>query len=172
VKHSVQPLPPAFSGRDLERSELRAVAACVAGQPALWRHLVAPDPTRRTYEQLWSDEHLTIWLICWMTDHDTGFHDHERSCGAVAVVEGRVREERLVLGGPPRATSFAAPGVFDFGACDIHRVLHDGGGPAVTIHAYSPALTGMGSYSINPDGTLERRTVSEDEELRAEPALA
>jgi hypothetical protein len=64
----------------------------------------------------------------------------------------------------------AAPGVFDFGACDIHRVLHDGGGGAVTIHAYSPALTGMGAYTINPDGTLERRSVSEDEELRAEPA--
>ena len=28
----------------------------------------------------------------------------------------------------------------ELGASDIHRVLHAGGEPAVTIHAYSPPL--------------------------------
>jgi hypothetical protein len=53
------------------------------------------------------DEHMTGWLICWMDEHDTGFHDHDRSAGAVAVVGGQVREERLALDGRPRDRVFS-----------------------------------------------------------------
>jgi Cysteine dioxygenase type I len=38
------------------------------------------------------DDHVAVWLICWMNDHDTGFHDHDLSAGALCVVRGRVRE--------------------------------------------------------------------------------
>ena len=55
---------------------------------------------------------------------------------------------------------------FSFGAADIHRVLHAGEGPAVTIHAYSPPLTRMGSYTVEPTGQLRRHAVSYEEELR------
>ena len=30
-------------------------------------------PARRVHEQLIRDDHLAVWLICWMHDHDTGF---------------------------------------------------------------------------------------------------
>ena len=66
-------------------------------------------PSQRVYEELLSDEHVTAWLICWMDDHDTGFHDHDVSAGAVAVVGGRVREERLAIGGEPRAAQRSPP---------------------------------------------------------------
>jgi hypothetical protein len=56
---------------------------------------------------------------------------------------------------------------FSFGAADIHRVLHAGDGPAVTIHAYSPPLTRMGSYTVEPTGQLRRHAVSYEEELYA-----
>ena len=62
----------------------------------------------RAFEQLWRDEHVDVWVISWTNGNDTGFHDHDVSRGAVAVVEGEVIEERLVLGGaaarapPPR----------------------------------------------------------------------
>ena len=46
------------------------------------------DPDRRRYALLVRDEHVAVWLICWMEDHDTGFHDHDLSAGAVSVVEG------------------------------------------------------------------------------------
>ena len=61
-----------------------------------------------------------------MDDHDTGFHDHDLSSGAVAVVAGAVAEDRLVLGGAPVARTFAAGGTFGFTAADIHRVRHAG----------------------------------------------
>jgi hypothetical protein len=38
--------------------------------------------------------------------------------------------------------------------------------PAVTIHAYSPPLWRMGTYTVSPDGELRRRSISYVEELR------
>ena len=83
-----------------------------------------------------------------MEDHDTGFHDHDLSGGAVGVVAGAVREDRLALGGGTVSRVAAAGDTFTFSAADIHRVLHAGDAPAVTIHAYSPPLWRMGAYEI------------------------
>jgi predicted metal-dependent enzyme (double-stranded beta helix superfamily) len=156
-------------GRDLSDEQLLVVANEIAARPALWSHHIEHDSAHRTYTQLLRDEHLDVWLLCWSHDHDTGFHDHDLSAGAVAVVSGSVREERLVLGRPPDAplASIARAGSsFAFGASDIHRVLHAGTEPAVTIHAYSPPLVRMGSYAIEPNGQLRRHAVSYEEELR------
>ena len=51
-----------------------------------------------------------------MHDHDTGFHDHDLSDGAVGVVAGAVREDRLVLGGGTVSREVAAGGTFTFSA--------------------------------------------------------
>jgi Cysteine dioxygenase type I len=153
-------------GRDLEQHELTGLVTDLGRRPGLWRHLVTHDPTQRVYEQLWRDEHVTAWLICWMEDHDTGFHDHDLSAGAVSVAQGRVCEERLALGGSPAVRSFGAGQSFSFAASDIHRVLHAGTEPAVTLHAYSPPLWRMGAYAVRPDGVLARHSVSYAEELR------
>ena len=83
-------------------AEVEAWVRALAADPARWRHLVRHDPRERVYEELLRDDHLAVWLICWMEDHDTGFHDHDLSAGAVAVVDGAVREDRLLVGGPPR----------------------------------------------------------------------
>ncbi|HUC00647.1 MAG TPA: cysteine dioxygenase family protein [Solirubrobacterales bacterium] len=157
------------TGTDLTGEELLAVANQIAARPELWSEQVEHDPNQRTYAQLLRDEHLDVWLICWSEDHDTGFHDHDLSAGAVAVVAGSVREERLVLGRPvdsPITRTVGAGSAFDFGASDIHRVLHAGGAPAVTIHAYSPPLVRMGSYAIEASGQLRRHAVSYETELR------
>src|SRR5438046_9440398 len=71
-----------------------------ASRPELWEHLVHHDPGQRTFELLRDDDEVTAWVICWMEDHDTGFHDHDVSRGAVGVVQGQVVEERLRLNGP------------------------------------------------------------------------
>ena len=158
--------------RDLTRSELRALVAELARRPQTWRHLVHHDPAARTYEQLLRDEHVAVWLICWMEDHDTGFHDHDLSSGAVHVVRGAVREDRLALGGAPTSRIVAAGSSFSFRASDIHRVVHHGHGPAVTLHAYSPPLWRMGAYEVRHDGTLARHSLSYAEELRPLDAAA
>jgi len=90
---------------------------------------------------------------------------------AVTVIAGRVREDRLRLDDAPRTRVFGPNSVFTVPAVAIHRVLHAGGEPAVTIHAYSPPLVRTGAYRIGADGELERELLSSEDELRATPAL-
>ncbi len=156
-------------GRDLTATELEAVACQFAARPELWSEHVSHDPDHRTYAQLRRDEHLDGGLLCWSRDHDTGFHDHDLSAGAVAVAAGSVREDRLVLGrsvDEPISQVATAGTSFSFTASDIHRVLHTGEGPAVTVHAYSPPLVRMGSYMVEPSGRLLRHPVTYEDELR------
>jgi predicted metal-dependent enzyme (double-stranded beta helix superfamily) len=157
---------PRPRGRDLVGPELEAFVAELADRPELWIGHVRHDPTQRSYAELASDPHLTAWLICWMDDHDTGFHDHDLSSGAVAVVSGAVREERLALGADPLRRTFGAGQSFHFSASDIHRVRHAGSDPAVTLHVYSPPLLRMGAYAVGADGVLARHAMSYADELR------
>jgi predicted metal-dependent enzyme (double-stranded beta helix superfamily) len=152
--------------RDLTARELEDLVRDLMARPERWAEHVAHDPERRRYELLHRDERVAIWLICWMDDHDTGFHDHDLSAGAVGVVAGAVREDRLVLGGGTVSRVAAQGESFTFAASDIHRVLHAGDAPAVTIHAYSPPLWRMGAYEVGGSGELRRHSVSYAEELR------
>ena len=152
--------------RDLTEAELLALVRGLAARPRTWQHLVRHDAEQRHYEELVRDDHVSVWLICWSEEQDTGFHDHDLSAGAVAVVAGQVREERLTLGGPPRTRIARAGEEFTFSAADIHRVSHAPGEPAVTLHAYSPPLWRMGAYEVLADGGLRRHSMSYAEELR------
>jgi predicted metal-dependent enzyme (double-stranded beta helix superfamily) len=139
--------------------------------PEVWREHIRHDGDARVYAEIWSDEDVNAWLICWSEDQDTGFHDHDQSGAAIAVIDGQVREDRLRLAAEP-STRVIGPGeTFFVAPAAIHRVLHAGGRPAVTIHAYSPPLTRTGAYRIGPGGELEREALSHEEELRAELAL-
>ena len=158
--------------RDLDRGQLRELVARIAAEPQRWRLLVRREGTERHFEQLWRDDQVDVWVISWANGNDTGFHDHDVSCGAVAVVEGEVIEERLVLGGAPRRIRHRAGETFDFDAAHVHRRRQDSDVPAVSIHAYSPPLWRLGSYAVGPDGTLRRRSISYAEELRPAEAAA
>jgi hypothetical protein len=157
---------PSSAHRDRDRSELRALVSRIAADPQRWRPHVRHDTGSRHFEQLWRDNHVDVWVISWGDGDDTGFHDHDISSGAVAVVEGELVEERLVLGGAPRRIRHRAGEAFDFDAAHVHRMRQDSDRPAVTIHAYSPPLWRMGSYAVAEDGSLSRRSISYAEELR------
>ena len=140
--------------------------------PELWQHLVRHSSDARVYEQIWDQEDVNAWVICWSANQDTGFHDHEDSAGAILVIEGRVREQRLRPDATPDArvidpgtTCFVPPRA-------IHRVRHAGSMPGVTIHAYSPPLRRTGAYRIGPRGELQRAAQSYEQELRPQPALS
>jgi predicted metal-dependent enzyme (double-stranded beta helix superfamily) len=152
--------------RDLDRAELHELVTRIAAEPESWRGLVRRDTPERHFEQLWRDDHVDIWVITWTNGNDTGFHDHDVSGGAVAVVEGELIEERLVVGGAPRRLHHRAGETFDFDASHVHRMHQESAVPAVTIHAYSPPLWRMGAYAVEPDGTLRRQSISYAEELR------
>jgi hypothetical protein len=150
----------------LDLPSLRRLVSQIAAEPDTWRPLVNLDAEHRHFAQLWRDDHVDVWVISWMNGHDTGFHDHDLSSGAVAIVEGELVEERLAIGGPPRRRCYGAGTSFGFDASHVHRMHQAGGGPAISIHAYSPPLWRMGAYAIEPDGTLRRASISYAEELR------
>ena len=87
----------------LSIEQLRHFAAGLAASPQRWEHLVRHADDIRVYEQIWDDEDVNAWLICWSEDQDTGFHDHDDSAAAISVVSGRVREDRLTLARPRQA---------------------------------------------------------------------
>jgi predicted metal-dependent enzyme (double-stranded beta helix superfamily) len=157
---------------DLDLAELRDLVGDIAADPDRWRALVRSDTVERHFAQLVRDDHIDVWVISWASGNDTGFHDHDVSRGAVAVVEGELVEERLVMGGPPRVRRHRAGDVFDFDASHVHRMHQDAATHAVSIHAYSPPLWRMGTYVVGSDGTLERRSISYAEELRPVDAAA
>jgi quercetin dioxygenase-like cupin family protein len=155
----------------MSTAELEQFVAELGARPELWNDLIRHSSEARQYEQIWASEDVNAWLICWSETQDTGFHDHDESAAAILVLEGQVREERLRRGTAPDGR-VAGPGtVLIVPPTAIHRVLHAGSAPAVTIHAYSPPLQRTGAYWIGPQGQIERTAQSFEEELRSEPAL-
>ena len=132
--------------------ELEAFVRRLAADPQRRQRFVEHDPDKRSYGLIWDDEEINAWVLCWSRDHDTGFHDHDVSAAAVTVLEGRVCEDRLRIDGGARETVYGPGASFTLAADAIHRVLHAGDGPAVTIHAYSPPPRRQGAYSLAEDG--------------------
>jgi len=147
-----------------------AVQALVTDS-ARWEEHVHHDPAERRYALVHRDEHLEVYVVCWMDGHDTGFHDHDASAAAIAVVAGTVREERLTLGGATGALHHAGA-LVEIAPEAIHRVRHAGDGPAVTLHAYSRPLMRVGTYETTPDGALVRYARDAETPLAAPPLAA
>jgi hypothetical protein len=117
---------------------------------------------------LWRNESSEAWLNLWWRPRDTGYHDHDGSCVGVYVIEGRARNEPLVVGRPRRISEYQAGECFAFPGSGIHRMEHDQG--AVTIHVYSPPIRAVGHYEID-EGELRRRPGSPDEPSQPSPRL-
>lgn len=149
-------LPP---DRNLGRGELVELATAIGEAPELWSALVRHDPGRRYYSQLYRDLRLDVWLICWLDDQKTGYHDHDLSSGGVYVCEGTLVEDRFTFGaeGLTYASKQRPAGTaFDFDGAYIHGIRHAGGPPASSVHCYSPALWRMGYYESDQQGALCR----------------
>lgn len=141
--------------RDLTRRELRGAVARLALRPDVWSPRVRHDVDERLYEEIFRDEHLSAWLICWMPGQETGFHDHADSSGAVTVVSGALLEQRVAAPhGNLIGNLYSRGEIFDFGPTVVHGVRHHGVAPATSLHVYSPPLTGMGAY-VEREGRLE-----------------
>ncbi|HEY5334832.1 MAG TPA: cysteine dioxygenase family protein [Mycobacteriales bacterium] len=170
---SSQPIASAASGRDLrhlpgrelDHAELVDLAASIAACPELWTQHVAFDDANRHFVSLHRDAHVDVWVLCWTPQNDTGWHDHDISSGAVAVVRGALVEHNLAVGTPSLSTDVRAGQVFGFGPDHIHRLVGKDPG-SVSIHAYSPPLWRMGQYAVSASGVLRRTSVSYADELR------
>lgn len=154
--------------RDLDQRELLALASSIASRPDLWRKDVAFDDDHRHYVCLHRDAHVDVWVLCWTPRNDTGWHDHDVSSGAVAVVQGRLLEHNLAVGAPSFETAVDEGQVFSFGPEHIHRLTGAPNGTigTVSVHAYSPPLWRLGQYEVCASGLLRRTSVSYADELR------
>jgi cysteine dioxygenase type I len=154
--------------RDLDQAELLLLATAIGTAPELWRDQVRHDRGERIYVELYRDTHLDVWMICWLDDQKTGYHDHDVSSGAVYVCDGELVEDRFLFGGTGLVHSSRkrpAGEAFRFDAAYIHGVRHAGGPPATSIHCYSPPLWRMGYYDADEEGSLIRTSLSYLEEV-------
>jgi quercetin dioxygenase-like cupin family protein len=161
VEITLETLP----GRDLTQAELEQLVAGLATHSESWGQHVAFDREERVYVSLHRDVHVDVWLLCWMPENDTGWHDHDGSSGAVAVVAGELVESNLTLDHGARETRVPEGKVFSFGPDHIHR-LNGAVHGSVSVHAYSPPLWRMGQYAVNDAGVLRRVSMSYADELR------
>ena len=164
---TLDPTTLGIPGRVLTPQECYEAGARAASAIDLDDH-VLDDDHQRIYELLWRTEHSEAWLVSWWGARDTGYHDHDGSGGGIAVLEGRVTEEPLVVGGAAQVREYRPGDTFAFEGSHIHRMHHDP--EAVTIHVYSPPIVRIGSYEI-VDGVLIRTPGSPDEESPASPEL-
>ena len=136
-------------------ADLTALTREVATEVHAGLHPVTIDPERRWYRLLRSDSYVDVWLISWATEQTAELHDHAGSLGALTVVSGSLVEQRWVGDGlRPRRLRAGRSAGFPLG--HVHDVGNPAPTPAVSVHAYSPPLSAMSYYAVEPDQRLRR----------------
>ena len=138
----------------LSLADLTVLTRDVAEEVRAGRHLVQVDPERRWYRLMRSDNYVDIWLISWATEQAAELHDHAGSLGALSVVSGSLVEQRWV-GDGLRSRRLRAGRSLGFTLGHVHHVGNPAAAPAVSVHAYSPPLTAMSYYVVEP-GSVEK----------------
>lgn len=131
----------------LLRPDLLAIARRHAADRLRWPVSPRFDPTDRWYARIAAAADHEVWLLTWLPGQETDLHDHGGSAGAFVVVAGALTEQtvsggRLVDAGLPAGTYRR------FGASHVHRVRNTGSEPAISVHAYGPALRTMTRYEL------------------------
>ncbi|MFF7634903.1 cysteine dioxygenase [Kitasatospora sp. NPDC008050] len=145
--------PIALDPAPLSPAALRAIVTELAERPQEWIHKVRLSVEERWYERLSLTEDHEVWLISWLPGQSTGFHDHGGSRGAFTVALGELEE--LSIGGADgelRTRRLPTGTARAFGPEFLHDVRNTAGGPAVTLHAYSPPLDEMSRYELRASG--------------------
>lgn len=129
-------------------------ALSLAAQPELWRPLVDYRSHTRWYRLIERTGHHEVWLLSWLPGQGTDLHDHGPASGAFAVVAGCLTE-RVVAARPGRAPvevtrTLGAGRSRAFGPHYVHQVSNTGTVPAVSVHVYTPGLTVMNRYHLEP----------------------
>jgi hypothetical protein len=139
--------------------QLEELATDIGRSPWLWGHEVTFDVERRSHRVLYKTEALEIALFGWATGQETTFHDHGGASGAAFVCSGMLIEDvvEAVDGLVIRRHTHTrrAESAFSFGSDYIHRVRHDAKhGVALSIHAYTPAVSDALDYDVRADATI------------------
>jgi predicted metal-dependent enzyme (double-stranded beta helix superfamily) len=119
----------------------------IAADRARWESLVRYDALTRWYARLETGPGYEVWLLSWLPGQGSGFHDHGRSSGVMAVVQGELTERSLTPAGD-RTRPLRAGGQRVFSSGYLHEVVNTALEPAVSVHLYSPGLVEMNRYDV------------------------
>jgi hypothetical protein len=141
-------------------SDLERVVSSVASRHDLFDDLVIHESGGWSLH-LFVNESYGVKIESWGEDHLVNWHDHGGSSGAFAVTSGTLVEQY-------RSDDFVGiecrhlrvGDLTSFGADHVHDVYRSGA-PAVSVHAYSPPLTGMTHYDHSPVGFVALELVPE-----------
>ena len=159
------PTTPAPSTPDLHRppgstrlapSFLLGIAEGIAGSP-LWHDLAEPGPDGRSAVRIVRAECYEVWVLGWWPGQSVELHDHGDSHAAFTVVEGGLVEVTARPRGGIDRLELTVGDSRIVPAGTRHDVLNLAGGPATSIHVYSPQLTSMTFF----DAIDQRRLRSE-----------
>jgi len=132
-----------------------SLAMTLAAHPERWRPLVGYRPDTRWYRLLEQTDRHEVWLLSWLPGQGTGLHDHGPASGAFAIAAGTLTE-RVVAAKPGRAPvevtrTLEVGSSRAFGPHYVHQVTNTGTVPAVSVHVYTPGLTVMNRYRLEPE---------------------
>jgi hypothetical protein len=148
-----------LSGHDLER-----VALAVASRRELYEDLVVDDETSRWWLLLFRNPAYEVKLLTWENDQSSDWHDHGGSSGVFAVTAGELSERHRGADHVSIETrTFRAGQHGSFGPDHVHDVVFQSGRPAVSIHVYSPPLSGLTYYDHTDFGFVAREFIPEDD---------
>jgi hypothetical protein len=139
-------------------TDLLSIVRTHAASPDDWPFAPRFDPHRRWFGRLAVADDHEVWLLTWLPGQSTDLHDHGGAGGAFTVVSGEVVEQ-TVQGGSLANTVYRQGDGHRFGAHFVHRIVNSGPRPAVTVHAYGPALTAMTRYRLH-EGRLTVESIT------------
>ncbi|MGH3870306.1 MAG: cysteine dioxygenase [Pseudonocardiaceae bacterium] len=133
-----------------------SLAMRLAAHPERWRPLVGYRTDTRWYRLLERTEQHEVWLLSWLPGQATDLHDHGPASGAFAVAAGTLTEQVIATRSGSRSPvevtrELAAGRCRVFGPHYVHRVANTGTIAAVSVHVYTPGLTVMNCYQLEPE---------------------
>ena len=147
----------------LSESELGRVVLSVAARPTIFEDLVVDDVNHRWWMTLHESQNLDVRVLSWERDQESDWHDHGGSSGAYVVTTGSLQERfRADDGASITERIVAARQPITFGPSHVHDMLYREGKPAISVHAYSPPLSGLTYYDHSPLGFVARDVIPEE----------
>lgn len=133
-----------------------SLAMGLAAHPERWWRLLDYRSDTRWYRLLERTEQHEVWLLSWLPGQGTDLHDHGPASGAFAIAAGTLTE-RVVAAKPDRppvevTRALSTGRCRAFGPHYVHHVTNTGTVPAVSVHVYTPGLTVMNRYRLEPSG--------------------
>ena len=155
-------------GALLNPIELVEFTRFVAGEVRSGQYpFVKFDEQTRWHQRIYRDQRVDVWLISWLPDQGTQLHDHGGSSGSFTVISGQLSEAVYVrsgrLAGQLREREHKAGRSVGFDGRYVHDVRNLSDAPAVSVHAYSPALTSMTYYDVEAGELAELATLATDD---------